>query len=512
MVPKNESLIMLWRRLIDEIALHWYEAYIVWWAVRDLLLDKEPEDVDIATNMPIEEIEKHFDTHDIGKNKTFWVVVVNFEWVSFDVAQYRKDWKYTDWRRPDTVEFVPSIEEDLARRDITINAMAYNGKSIIDPFWWQEDLKNLTIRFVGNPTERIEEDPLRILRALRFSSTISQPATMENDFKARDAKIEPKSFDAIINNYWKIRFLSKERVTEEIIKMAKNWWMKFWEWLRMLNTYWILEEVLRPIARMNYIQHNFDNHPEWQYWLMNRVIDHVVDCLKEYQWNDPLVILCILFHDVGKPFTYSFEMSEKKVNEPMRHRYKWHDVIWSKFFRWYGKEMKLSNDWIDTICYCIENHMNWWNIDKMSKSNIYKIVWHEDYPILEHVVSCDERSTFCNHNIEVKCFMMENWIPSKTPERLDRLLALWRDVRQQFKSKEETDAFVKTYVTGEKIMAAFPEAKWREIWILKWIATEHVLNNRIWTIYEWYIYWTLLKEAYEKISNKEDKQEESSKA
>jgi len=478
------SLIIKWRRLVDEIKSHWFDAYIVWGAVRDLLLDIEPDDVDIATNMPIESLAEIFDIYDIGKNKDFWIVVVHFEWDDFEVAQFRWDWEYLDWRRPESVVFVKTIEEDLARRDYTVNAMAYDGKSFIDPFGWQEDLKNRTIRFVWEPIDRIKEDHLRIMRALRFAAKLSEMPNELNNFTNINAKIDTKSMDAIVNNSHLLRKISKERITQELIKIAKMWWEKFANFLQVTQQFWMLEEILWPIHKSYYFQHNFDNHPEWQEptW-MNRVFTHIVEAVRLYNGNDPLTLFCILFHDIGKPFSYSFEYDENKTQEPHRHRYKWHDVIWEEFFREYAaKELKLPGEWIDTICYCILNHMNWWNIEKMNKKNIYKIVSSEYYPYLEHVVSCDERSTLCENNLDIKFYLMQNNI-IKTDERLNNILSIASEVRSEFWAKREFDKYVKSIFTWEDIISRFwvsGKEVWRLIDIgLHWIITEWIKDKDI---------------------------------
>ena len=147
------------------------KAYCVGGCVRDILLGKEPHDFDICTSAhpeKTEEILKEFPVIETGIKHGTVTVLVDGE--PFEITTWRIDGKYSDNRRPENVTFTPSLEEDLKRRDFTINAMAFDGEEVIDPFGGKEDLKNGIIRAVGDPNERFEEDALRILRALRFAS------------------------------------------------------------------------------------------------------------------------------------------------------------------------------------------------------------------------------------------------------------------------------------------------------------------------------------------------------
>jgi tRNA nucleotidyltransferase (CCA-adding enzyme) len=137
-VSKNPSLKTA-LKIINKIASKGFKAYIVGGAVRDIISgEKQPDDIDIATNMPIEDVEKLYPSHDIGKNKTFGIVVVTVDGEDFEIANFRKDGTYTDGRRPDTVEIVMDYKDDASRRDFTINAIAKRGYHLIDPFKGQE--------------------------------------------------------------------------------------------------------------------------------------------------------------------------------------------------------------------------------------------------------------------------------------------------------------------------------------------------------------------------------------
>lgn len=194
--------------LLDKLNSAGYEAYIVGGCVRDLLLDKTPNDFDITTSADPNQIMEVFKEHKlltVGLKHGTITVVLNK--APYEITTYRIDKDYSDNRHPDTVEFTKNLIDDLARRDFTINAMAYNHEQgIIDSFDGQKDLASHIIRTVGDPEKRFNEDALRILRALRFASTL-------------DFKIEEKTAKSISQNYRLISNISKERITTELKKL-----------------------------------------------------------------------------------------------------------------------------------------------------------------------------------------------------------------------------------------------------------------------------------------------------
>lgn len=196
------------RYIINKIYENNYEAYIVGGCVRDAILGFEPNDYDITTSASpntIQEIFKDFKCIETGIEHGTVSVVIEDE--IFEITTYRIEGEYKDHRRPDKVDFTDRLEEDLKRRDFTINAMAYNEKKgLIDLFGGKEDLNNKIIKTVGNPYDRFNEDGLRMIRAIRFSSKLNFTIEKET-LKA----IYDKSF--IINN------ISLERITDEFTKI-----------------------------------------------------------------------------------------------------------------------------------------------------------------------------------------------------------------------------------------------------------------------------------------------------
>lgn len=163
--------------IMDIIKEYGAESYVVGGCVRDSLLGRNPQDWDICSPVLPSELmplfhEKGYRTIETGIQHGTFTVIINNE--CYEITTYRRDGKYTDNRHPDNIEFISDLEEDLARRDFTINAIAYNpNRGIIDPFCGEEDLQDGTLRCVGNAKERFQEDALRIMRALRFSATLN---------------------------------------------------------------------------------------------------------------------------------------------------------------------------------------------------------------------------------------------------------------------------------------------------------------------------------------------------
>lgn len=195
------------KRIIKTLEDRGYEAYIVGGCVRDGMLGREPEDWDVCTSATPEEIKESFSdvkTVDTGIRHGTVTVVIDHEPV--EVTTYREDGIYSDGRHPDKVRFTKDLTGDLARRDFTINAMAYGPEGVIDPFGGLADLTNGVIRCVGDPVKRFQEDALRILRAVRFASVLG-------------FEIE-KSTEAAISRFAGIvRYVSTERINMEFSKL-----------------------------------------------------------------------------------------------------------------------------------------------------------------------------------------------------------------------------------------------------------------------------------------------------
>lgn len=198
-IPQNVQFI------IDRLNQNGFEAYIVGGCVRDILLNKSPHDFDVTTSAKPQEIISLF-SKTVPTGIKHGTVTVIIDDTPVEVTTFRTEGVYTDNRRPDNVEFVNDLREDLKRRDFTVNAMAYNKISgVTDYFGGKQDLQNKILRAVGNPKERFQEDALRILRLFRFASTL-------------EFEIEKETFSAAIECSHLLKNVSRERIFEELKK------------------------------------------------------------------------------------------------------------------------------------------------------------------------------------------------------------------------------------------------------------------------------------------------------
>lgn len=262
-----------------------HEAYVVGGCVRDSLLGREPKDWDICTSATPTEMKEHFgrlgiQTIDTGlKHGTITVKLGDGE--LYEVTTFRVDGDYSDNRHPNSVEFVDSIYKDLARRDFTINAMAYNSAGLIDPYHGRQDLEDGTIRCVGNPDDRFNEDALRILRAMRFASTYG-------------FTIEENTSQSIHRNKELLKNISAERIQSELCKMLCGKGV-----LDVLLEYSDVIAVIIPEMKPCI---GFDQNNRYHQYT---VYEHIAHAVANYTGTDISVKVALLLHDIGKPLCYS---------------------------------------------------------------------------------------------------------------------------------------------------------------------------------------------------------------
>lgn len=304
--------------IINNLQLHGFEAYAVGGCVRDSILAKTPEDWDITTSAKPREIKALFRrTIDTGIEHGTVTVMIGQE--AFEVTTYRIDGAYEDSRHPKEVMFTELLEEDLKRRDFTINAMAYNDEvRLVDVFGGMKDLNRHLIRCVGNPTERFKEDALRILRAVRFSAQLDFP-------------IEAYTADAITKLAPTLANISAERIQVELVKLlTSDHPEKIMEAYKLGITQVILPEWDAMVG----IEQNTSHH---QY----DVAEHTVHSLKAVK-NDKILRLTMLFHDMGKPAARTTD--EKGVDH-----FKGHALISEEIARTVLRRLKFDNETIKMV-------------------------------------------------------------------------------------------------------------------------------------------------------------------
>lgn len=273
-----------------------FEAYLVGGCVRALLLNHKIEDWDFATSATPEEVLKIF-AHAFYENKFGTVGIPTENYGTVEVTTFRKEGKYIDKRRPESVTWGKTIDEDLARRDFTINAIALKlttnpstslrasdqrlTTNIIDPFKGQNDIKAGVIRAVGDANMRFQEDALRLLRAIRFATQLA-------------FTIEEATWNAIVANSELIRHISGERIREELLKMLAS--EHPYDGFMLLNSSGLLEHILSELQRGKGVsQVRPGRHHKTD------VFTHNMLSLKFCPSKDPIVRLATLLHDVGKP-------------------------------------------------------------------------------------------------------------------------------------------------------------------------------------------------------------------
>lgn len=274
-MKNNKNVEIIIRKLKEK----GYEAYLVGGVVRDFLLNRSINDYDITTNAKPEIIIEIFSEYQIitnGLKHGTVSIVVNGEVI--EVTTFRKESNYTDHRRPDCVSFIDNLYEDLLRRDFTINAMAYDD-DVIDFFNGIDDLKNRIIRTVGIPDERFAEDALRILRALRFSSTLG-------------FKIEEETKESVLKNYHLIKNISTERKTSEMMKMivGSNFYNVFNEFYEVFNYLYYLDYKKEELNRIfDSIQKNVINNVELCFSILFYFHHSLKEILKENKFSKKMI-------------------------------------------------------------------------------------------------------------------------------------------------------------------------------------------------------------------------------
>lgn len=299
-----------------------FAAFLVGGCVRDTLLGIPCDDFDIATSARPKDIKKLFPKcRAVGQ--AFAVMLVD----GLEVATFRNDGTYSDYRHPDSITYADSIEEDLSRRDFTVNAMAYDGENIVDPFDGKSDLENRIIRFVGSARKRMREDPLRALRACRFAAKI-------------DGTITPSSAKAIKDLSHLVDFVSKERRQQELSKMLMG--PRPEKALALVGRLGLLPYLILDLVPSMGCQQ--PPHHKEDCW------EHALLTLKNAKKKDLSFRLACLVHDIAKPLA----KAEKEGGACTFYK---HEVLGEKMVGKALKDLKYSNEIIETVAEYTRYHM-----------------------------------------------------------------------------------------------------------------------------------------------------------
>ena len=318
-LPENVS------RIIDTLMRAGYEAYAVGGCIRDSLLGREPKDWDITTSASPAEVKALFPkTVDTGIAHGTVTVLLNRE--GFEVTTYRVDGTYEDSRHPKEVTFTPDLNEDLKRRDFTINAMAYNDThGLIDAFDGAGDLDRKIVRCVGAPKERFSEDALRMMRAVRFGAQLG--FTVEEQTRSAICALAPT-----------LKKISAERIQSELVSLLMS---DHPEEMRTLYETGITKVILPEFDVMMQTAQNSPHH-------MYTVGEHTIQSLAQIESKKTLR-LAMLFHDIGKP-------SCKTTGEDGQDHFYGHPQKGSEMARSIMRRLKFDNDTTQKVCCLVAGH------------------------------------------------------------------------------------------------------------------------------------------------------------
>lgn len=330
-----------------------FEAFLVGGCVRDLIMEKVPKDWDITTNAKPEEIIALFEKT-IYENKfgTVGVCIPNVTHVTeyhiVEVTPYRIEAKYSDFRHPDEIRFSENIEDDLKRRDFTINALAYNPSKgqLIDLYKGQEDIKDKVIKAVEGANDRFQEDALRMLRAIRFSTQLN-------------FAIEYDTMQAIVNNSQLIKNISFERIRDEFTKIINSEnpvaGMGLLQKLGLLK--YIIPELEEGIGCEQKGAHIYD---VWEHLL------HALDHAMTKNWSLE-VRLAALFHDIGKP-------RSRRKGIKKEYTFYGHEVIGERLTKEIMNRLKYPKKTTELVVKLVRNHMFFSDTEMITLSAVRRVV------------------------------------------------------------------------------------------------------------------------------------------
>ena len=344
-----------------------HQAYLVGGCVRDVLLNREPKDWDVATNAKPEEVQQLFE-NSVYEND-FGTVGVKTESENpklkvVEVTTFRIEGKYTDKRHPDDIKFAKTIKEDLSRRDFTINAMALQLQSakrkvpikndsqfairdllIVDPYGGEKDLKERIIRTVGIPEERFNEDALRLMRAVRFSTEL-------------DFQIDLNTRRAIEKLSGLLEAIAKERIRDEFIKILMAY--RAADGVILLEELNLLKNILPEIREGLGCGQN--KHHIYTVFEHNvRALDYAAK--KDY----PLLIrLASLLHDVGKP--------KSKRGDGPDSTFHGHEVIGGKMTVKILDRLRFPKDFVEQCAHLVRQHLFYYNVGEVSAAGVRRFL------------------------------------------------------------------------------------------------------------------------------------------
>jgi poly(A) polymerase len=327
-----------------------FQAYFVGGCVRDLVMGREPADYDVATDATPDEVLRLY-PESLTVGAQFGVVVVPREEGNVEVATFRSDGRYADGRHPEGVRFAKTPEEDVRRRDFTINGLLYDPvkEKVLDYVGGQADIRRRVVRTIGKPHERFAEDRLRMLRAVRFAARF-------------EFKLDASALAAICVLAPEIQSMSAERVRDEILKILTDGHAR--RGFELLDQSALLGEVLPEVKAMQGVEQPPEFHPEGDVWI------HTLMMLEGLRSPSPTLALGVLLHDVGKPRTFT-------VRE--RIRFDGHVEVGAKMAEEICGRLRLSVRERERVVELVRHHLRFKDFPRMRRSTQLRFLRMEGF-------------------------------------------------------------------------------------------------------------------------------------
>jgi len=368
-MPARDAALFLARQLIAA----GHEAVFAGGCVRDKLLDNNPQDYDIATSATPAEVMKLFPkSNEVGAH--FGVVIAKHAGEHVEIATFRTDGSYKDGRRPETVAF-STPQEDAQRRDFTINGLFEHPETgeVIDYVNGRSDLAARTIRAIGDPTARFTEDSLRLLRAVRFSTTL-------------EFEIEPKTLAAMSECAWLLDRVSPERIRDEFSKILKSPQRR--RGLELLVTSGLITHFMPEVLPLIGCEQPPEWHPEGD------VYTHTCIMLEMLEPNAPLELcLAVLLHDIAKPPCQTFDHAAGRI------RFNGHDSMGAEMAESILRRLRYPNDTIAAVTQMVGRHMQFMNVQQMRTAKLKRFMAEPNFKLeMElHRVDCGSSNGFTDN-------------------------------------------------------------------------------------------------------------------
>ena len=327
-----------------------HQALLVGGCVRDLLLGREPEDYDVATDASPVEVAGLF-PESVAVGAEFGVILVPKDGLKIEVATFRSDVGSSDGRHPDRVVYSKTPFEDVQRRDFTVNGllMRHDSGEVLDFVGGRKDLDAGIIRAIGDPERRFAEDKLRMMRAVRFAARFG-------------FEIDAATFRAIRGHAAEIEQVSPERLREELTKMLTEGAAR--RAFELLDQTAVLDKALPEIAAMKGVEQPPEFHPEGDVWM------HTLLMLGRLEKQaSPTLAWGVLLHDVGKPPTFQ---SASETGD--RIRFNHHVEVGMKMAEALCRKLRFSNDETEQIIALVANHMKFGHVEEMKKATLKRFV------------------------------------------------------------------------------------------------------------------------------------------